>query len=119
MAYENPLTMLYRFPAASVASAAVVGRIVGPAGKKGVVVSVGSVVTTGVTDAAGTVKIGSATDDDAYGVHTMPVSSANAVANSFTPVFNHEAPADAVILVTAGGEPTAGAGDLLVGVNWY
>lgn len=119
MAYENPLTMLYRFPAATVSSAAVVGRIVGPAGKKGVVVSVGSVVTTGVTDAAATVQIGSTTDPDAYGVHTMPISSANAVANNFTPVFNHEAPADEAMLVTAGGESTAGAGDLLVGVNWY
>lgn len=119
MAYENPLSATYRFPAATVSSAAVVGRIVGPAGKKGVVVGVGSVVTTGVTVAAGTVKLGSTSDDDAYGVHTMPISAANAVANNFVPVFNHEVPADAAVLVTAGGQPTAGAGDLLVSVNWY
>jgi len=119
MSYENPLTAVYRFPAATVSSAAVVGRIVGPLGKRGRVVGVGSVVTTNVTAAAANINIGSATDADAYGTSAIPISSANAVANAFTPVYNHEIPANEVVNVAAGGESTAGAADLLVMVDWY
>lgn len=119
MSYENPLTAVYRFPAASVVSAGVVGRIVGPKGRSGSVVGVGSVVTTGVTGAAASITVGSAADADAYATTSVPISAANAVKNDFTPVFNHVITPDEVVNVATGGGATAGAADLLVMVNWY
>lgn len=119
MSYSNPLTAVYRFPAATLSTAAVVGRIIGPKGKSGTIVGIGSVVTTGVTVEAASVTIGSATDADAYATASIPVSAANAVTNDFTPVSNHVIPADEVVNVSAGGESTAGAADLLVMINWY
>ncbi|MDT8364295.1 MAG: hypothetical protein RQ714_06570 [Nitrosomonas sp.] len=119
MSYSNPLTAVYRFPAATVSTAAVVGRIVGPKGLSGTVVGIGSVVTTGVTVAASSITVGSASSASAYATAAVPVSGANAVANDFTPVANHVIAPDEVVNVAAGGEATAGAADLLVMINWY
>lgn len=119
MSYENPLTAVYRFPAASVVSAAVLGRFVGPKGRSGAVVGVGRITTTGVTGAAASLTVGSTTDADAYATASVPISSANDFGNEFTPVYNHVIPADSLVEVATGGGATAGAADLLVMVNWY
>jgi hypothetical protein len=119
MAYSNPVTAIYRFPAAALSTAGIVGRIVGPMGKKGVVASIGSVVTTSVTVAAANLSITDLSGDVVYATASVPVSSANAVRNTFASVQNHEVEQDAVVLVSTDGGSTAGAADLLVGIDWY
>jgi hypothetical protein len=119
MSYSNPVTAVYRFPAAALSSAAVVGRIISPSGMAGRIIDVGHIVTTGVTVAASSVTVGTSADPDAYATHSVPVSSAGAGGNGATIVQNHEITADSVIEVATGGEATAGAGDLLVTVAWY
>lgn len=118
--YDNALRETYRFAAASIASAAVVGRLVGPVGKRGRVVNVSTVVTTGVTDAGGTVTVGP--NGAASPVtHTVPISSANAVLA--IPVADlvgeTDLAADTLVEITAGGEPTAGAADIVVTIDWF
>lgn len=118
--YDNALRETYRFPAATISAAAVVGRLVGPVGKRGRVVNVSTVVTTGVTVAAGTVTVGP--NGAASPVtHTVPISSANAVlaipAASLKGVT--DLAADTLVEVAAGGEPTAGAADIIVTVDWF
>jgi hypothetical protein len=119
MSYSNPETAVYRFPAAVLTSAAVVGRIVGPEGRKGRVVDISHVVTTGVTVAAASVTVGSNADPDAYATGSVPVSSVNSVGNGATKVQNHEIPADSLVEIATDGGATAGAADLLVMINWY
>lgn len=119
MSYSNPQTMLYRFPAATISAAAVVGRIIGPSGKEGRLVDIGFVTTTGVTVAAGTIDVGLTADVDAFGTLTVPVQAANAVTNGMVRGTDEDIPADTVIEVSANGECTAGAGDILVAIDWY
>ena len=118
--YDNALRETYRFPAATISAAAVVGRLVGPAGKTGRVVNVSHVVTTDVTVAAGTVTVGP--NGAASPVtHTVPISAANAaVAIPATSLKGQTLlAADTLVEVAAGGEPTAGAADLIVTIDWF
>lgn len=119
MAYSNPKTAVYRFPAATLSSAAVIGRIMPPEGMQGRVVDVSTIVTTGITVAATTVQIGVTATPNAYSTLTVPVASANSGHNGAVSVQDHVIPADAVVDVYAGGECTAGAGDVLVTIDWY
>jgi len=119
MSYENPEVINYRFPAATLSAAAVIGRLISPAGKTGRVLDVTTIVTTGVTVAATTVQVGLTADPDAYSTLTVPISSANAGANGALSVDQHEIPADTVVDVYAGGECTAGAADVNVAIAWY
>lgn len=114
---ENGLTA-HRFSALTLSTAAVIGRIYGPAGAKGKVVGVSTIVTTAITAAATTVKIGTASDDDAFGTLTAPISSVNAGANVVVDGVDSDVAADTMILVTAGGESTAGAADVVVYIQW-
>jgi len=119
--YANALRETYRYPAASLASAAVVGRFIGPAGKTGRVVNVAHVVTTDVTVAAGAVTVDTNAGLTSPVSHTVPVSAANAaVAVPYASLKGQtELPADTVVEVQADGAPTAGAADLVVTVDWY
>lgn len=118
--YDNALRETYRFPAAVLTAAAVVGRFIGPKGKTGRVVNVSHVVTTGVTVAAASVTVGNngATTPVA---HTVPISAANAaVALAYASLQSKDAlAADTLVEVATGGEATAGAADLIVTVDWY
>ena len=118
MSYSNPHTCNYRFPAATLSSAATIGRIMGPSGKKGRLVDITSVVTTGVTVAANTVTVGTAADPDAYGTLTVAISAANAVQNGATQVDATMA-ADTLLVLNTGGECTAGAADINVTIDWF
>ena len=118
MSYSNPTSCTYRFPAATLSSAAIVGRIVGPAGMTGRLVDVASVVTTGVTVAAVTVDVGTTGAVASAGTATIGISSANAVDNGAVLVEEHVLAADTVVEVSANGECTAGAADLLVTIDW-
>ena len=119
MSYSNPHTCTYRFPAATLSSAATVGRLIGPSGKSGRIVDMGVVVTTGVTVADCTVTAGTEADTDAYGSLTVPIGAANTAANGATLTSTTTLPADTVVAIAAGGECTAGAGDILVTIDWY
>lgn len=119
MGYSNPITTTYRFATATLSSAAIVGRLVGPSGKEGRLIDVACVVTTGVTDAAVTVDVGLTADVDAFGTLSVAIGAANTVANGMTRGTDNDIPADTVVEVSANGECTAGAGDLLVTIAWY
>lgn len=127
MSYSNPQTAVYRFPAATLSSAGIIGRIIGPSGKQGRLIDIGCVVTTGVTVAANTIDVGLTADVDAFGTLTVPISAANAVSNGMVRtdtdgdgVYDDvDIPADTVVEVSTNGECTAGAGDVLVMIDWY
>ncbi len=119
MSYSETNPHTYRFPAATISTAATVGRLIGPAGKSGRLIDVAFVVTTGVTVAAGTVTVGTEADVDAYGSLTVPISAANSGTNGVTLTSTVVLPANTVVAIAAGGECTAGAGDILVTIDWY
>ena len=119
MSYSTPTTATYRFPAAVLSSAAIVGRIQAPAGMRGRVVDVSCVTTTATTVAACTVDIGTSGAVAAYGTQTIPVTAINLGVNGFVGVAQHEIPEGTLVEVSANGECTAGAGDLLIIIDWY
>ena len=119
MSYDNADVETIRLPAATLSSAGTIGRFIGPSGKKGRVIDVRSVVTTGVTVAANTVTVGTVADPDAAATLTVAVSSANAVQNGATLVAGYELAADTLHVIDTGGECTAGAADILVMIAWY
>ncbi|MCP4145393.1 MAG: hypothetical protein GY752_08935 [bacterium] len=121
MNYDNPIYMTYTLDAASIASAADLLDVAGPKGKTGRVVAIAMVVTTGVTVAAGTVVVGDGTTANKYGTMTAPIASADAVANDFTDAHSDSnlIAADSRLVIGAGGECTAGAGNIAVTVAWF
>lgn len=117
MSYDNPITAVYRFPAAAVASAATMGTITGPSGKAGRIEDVAYVVTTSTTVAATAITVGITGDTDKFFTQSIPVASAGAVGNGGTYVA--DVTADTAVLITSDGGCTAGAADLLVTVSWF
>ena len=118
MSYSIPTTCTYRFPAASVVSAATLGRLIGPKGMTGRLVDIGTVVTTGVTVANSDVIVGTAGDTDAFGTLPVVISAANAVANGMTRGTSEIMAADTLVVVGTAGGATAGACDILVTIDW-
>jgi len=118
MSYSNGHTCVYRFAAATLSTAAIIGRIMGPSGKQGRLIDISDVVTTGVTAAANTTDVGLTADVDAFGTLSTPISSANAVHNGMTRGATNIIPADTVVEVSTNGECTAGAADILVAIEW-
>lgn len=118
---EKYISSTYRFPAAALASAATLGHIVGPKGKTGRLMGVGSVVTTAVTTAASEVRIGVAATAAKYGTLSVPVSSVAAVANGavINAVDDNLIAADSAVVISTDGEAAAGAADLLVYIDWF
>ncbi len=115
---ENGLTA-HRFSALTLSAAAEIGRIYGVAGSKAEIVDVAVIETTDITVADCTVKIGSAADDNAYGTLTVPFAgSVGDGVNGMVAGVADAVPADTEIVITAGGECTAGAGDVIVYVRW-
>lgn len=119
MSYSNPQTVTYRFPAATLSTATVIGRFIGPSGKQGRLVDIADIVTTDVTAAANTTDVGTAADPDAYGTLTTPIAVADLGHNGMVIGATTTLPADTVAEVSTNGECTAGAADVLVTVDWY
>ena len=119
MSYSTPTTVAYRFPAAALASVAIIGRIQAPSGFKGRVVDVSCVTTTATTVAACTVDVGTSGAVAAYATETIPVTAINLGVNGNVSVVGHEIPEGTLVEVSANGECTAGAGDLTVIIDWY
>jgi len=119
MAYDNPIYTSYRFATATIDTASTVATLVGPAGKKGRIEALGTVITVEVTGAAGAVNIGDGTDDDAYAIHSCPIGIAGVTTNGFTAGAEEYIPADTDVVVKTGGESTAGDGDILLTIAWF
>jgi len=119
--YDQPVRTTHNVNAASLASAAELMQIAGPAGMKGRVESVTCVVTTGVTVAASDINVGTTSDADAYATLEVPVSAADALANDPTILTDDDnlIPADTVVVVSTDGAATAGAGSVTVVIAWF
>ena len=119
--YDNGDVLMYQFPAAAVDTAAVIGRILGPAGKQGRLMGIASAVTADVTVAAAGIRVGSTSDPDAYGTHSIPVSSADAVVTTYTDLTSDSnlIPADSLVEIDSDGAATAGDADLFVTIKWF
>ena len=111
----------YRFPAAAIAAAGVLGRVIGPAGRRGRVIGAEYVVTTGITGAASAITVDTNAgltgpftfDAEVAGVNSGGVASAAELKAGA------ELPADTVIEVQTDGGASAGAADLVITIQWY
>lgn len=128
--FYNADRRTYRIAAATLSAAAVVGRIIGPAGKLGRVVGMETVLTLGTTVAVCNVTVG-VNGAVLPAVMQIPVLAINlghqmsaaelklAGAVEIAAVNDVELPADTVIEVASDGGCTAGAGDLLITIVWF
>jgi len=113
----------YRFAAASVASDAVIGRIVGPVGMRGKITSMTAMATTTITTTPGTLTAGHSGNAAAYMTLSLPLTAAPLRIDGVLSIpydrggYPGSNP-DRVIEIAAGGEPTAGAADICVTVEW-
>lgn len=112
----------YRFPAVAVSAVAVVGRIQGPAGKRGRVVGFEYLLTTGVTTAAANVAVDTNAGLSAPFNADLEVAAINTggAASAAELKAGDELPADTVIeLQSTSAAPGAGAADVALTVQWY
>lgn len=116
---EGYQSAVYRFPAAAIDTAAVIGNIVGPAGKQGKVTGVAYYITVATTVAASTISIGDGTDVDAYVTMAVPIASIGDTGNTIVDGVDSTIDADSLVVVQSDGGATAGDGDILVYINWY
>ena len=122
MAYDKPLVETYRYLAnASLSTAAVAGRIIGPKGKTGKVLNCSVVTTTATTVAASELRIGTAADPDAVMALAVPVTAINlgVVATEAACRAAAVIAADTIYQISGDGGATVGAGDITVTVGWY
>lgn len=126
MSYSNGIQITYQVLASNiVSSAGQAGNFSGPAGLEGRLVSLTSVVTTGVTVAAASVTLRDQGATETYGTLAVPISSAGDVNNTLTiddvddsPTDNNRIPADTSLELDGDGAATAGACDFYVTIEW-
>tara|TARA_R110000765_G_scaffold195825_7_gene301305 strand:+ start:6975 stop:7340 length:366 start_codon:yes stop_codon:yes gene_type:complete len=121
MAYHDPIYTTHTLKAQSIATAATMLSVVGPRGKVGRLESVSAVVTTGTTDAATELRVGTAADADKFGTLSVPVATAGNGYNNATiaNIDTNPMPANDVVLIATDGGCTAGAADISVTIAWY
>ena len=121
--YDNPIIESYTVLAnASLSSAAVAKRVIGPLGKQGRVLAASVVITTDTTVAASAVQVG-----PAGGVATanldmsVPVAVADVghVATKAELDAGADIAADVVTEISGDGLATAGAADITVTIGWF
>lgn len=132
MAYDNPLTVTHELGSVNFASATATA-IKGPPGHKGRIRDMGVRVTTLFTTVtlAGTFKLGTTGDDDAYALLRMGVDAGGTapaatdvwnVQNDSDAIIEPDLPADTQIEVTYGaptGGTPAGVGNPYVVIDWF
>jgi hypothetical protein len=120
-AYDNPIQVSYRFPAVTVSTAAVLGRMAGPSGRAGRVLSIAAVVTTDVTVAPALLTVDTNAGLTNPPSLSLPVGAANSIAGSTQADTEgaDELPADTVIELQSDGGATAGAADVTVTIGWF
>ena len=111
----------YRFAALTVTAAAVIGRIMGPAGKVGRVVGFEYILTTGVTVGAAGIDIDTAAGLTGPFTTSMPIAAINTGGSATAAQLKAgaELPADTVIELSSDAAATAGAADIVVTIAWY
>lgn len=121
MNYDQPIYQTITLAAAAVDTDATLMQIVGPAGKTGRLESISSVVLNAVTVAASLIEIGDGTTVTKYGSLSIPISSANAVANAATISTSDSnlIAADSRVVISADGGATAGDADVTVTFAWF
>ncbi len=130
--YGDADSRTYRFPAATLSAAAIVGRFQGPLGKVGRVRGIEFMTTTGITVAAALVTVGvngavlpasisiPVTAVNLGGAQSaVEIKAAGAEEDEAGGVNDVELTADTTIEVASDGGPTAGAADLIVNVDWF
>jgi hypothetical protein len=119
--YDHPIEVSYRFPAAAVATAAVLGRVIGPAGASGRVLSLTHIVTTDVTVAPSVITVDTGVGVTTPVTMTIPVSAANSGGSASDAAIKagSELPADTVVEVSSDGGATAGAADISLTIGWF
>jgi len=123
MAYDNPINQTITLPAAALSADATLVSVVGPAGKVGRLEGIGAVVTTDTTGAATELRVGSASDADAYGTLSVPIATAGAAAAyngaTISDIDANLMPADTAVLIASDGGSNAGAADVVVTIAWF
>jgi hypothetical protein len=111
----------YRFAAATLSAAAIVGRVQGPAGKVGRVIGFEYVVTTTTTTNPAVITVDTNAGLTGPFTSSVPVATAPAAgaATAAQMKAGAELPADTVIEIASDGGPGAGAADLNVTIAWY
>ena len=120
------LSRTYRFPAAAVDTAAVFGRVIGPAGRVGRVRGfefLCTVQTTGTT-AAVTVGNNGAANPASFAVPALAANAGQAataaeIKAAGDNASGRELAADTVVEFASDGALTAGDGDVIVHVDWF
>ena len=118
MSYSDSKVTAHKFPAATLSTAAILGRIQGPAGARGRLIDVSMIITTATTSASNTLDVGLVGDVDAYGIHTTPVTAVNLGANGMVRGATEKIPADSIVEISTNGECVAGAADITIFIDW-
>jgi hypothetical protein len=122
MSYESPIYESYTVLAnASLSTAAVAKRLIGPSGKTGRVVAASCVTTTATTVAASEIRVGTAADPDAFFAMAVPVTAINlgVVASKAELDAGSLITPDTLIQISGDGGATAGAADITITVAWF
>lgn len=122
MSYSEPIYQTYTVLAnASLSTAAVAKRFIGPIGKQGRIVDCSAIITTGTTTNPSTIIVGTAGDTDSIFTMTVPVLAADAghVATEAEISAAATLAADTVYLMSGGGEADAGAADITLTIAWF
>ena len=119
MSYDNPINITSKLLAETISSSGVKRKITGPAGLTGRVESITALVTTGTTDAATIISVGTSGDADAFASVSVPVLSADGIASTLISGVTALIPADSVVEISSDGGCTAGAANLEVTIAWF
>ncbi len=121
MAYDNPTSVTYTLEGVTISTAGVKLHLVGPVGKQGRVVDIGFVTTTATTGAATELRVGTVADPDLYAKLSVPIQAVNTVTTDATLYTSSHnlMPASTYFEVASDGGSTAGAGTIILTINWF
>lgn len=122
MSYSNAITSTYTIKAqALTGGAATFLKVLGPKGRKGVLVGISAVSTVAVTVAPTNVLVGASGATNKYGTLDLPVAAIGSGYNNPTiaAVDSNVMPADTQVFIGTSGAATAGTADITVTINWF
>lgn len=119
MSYDNPIRITTEVLASAISTNGVKRKIAGPAGLTGRIESVVALVTTATTADATIISVGTSGDPDAYTTLSVPILSADGIANVTVGGVTDAIPADSIVEISSDGGSTAGAADIVVVTAWY
>lgn len=119
--YDNPIVISYTIPAADMSTDATELQIVGPPGLEGKLLGIEGVLTVATTTAASELTVGTAANDDAFGILAIPVALINTIHNAPT-IFTNDAlrmAADTRVVIASDGGAAAGTLAVIVTIGWF